>query len=145
AEPTALRGARVLLVEDNVINQQVARELLEQAGIVVRIAGNGMEAVRAVEAEPFDVLLMDLQMPIMDGYEATRRIRAMPLPQPLPIIAKLAHAISGYRDRCLAAGMDDYLTKPIDPARLLSMLGQWVPVRASLPTTTPAPATSTPV
>ncbi|HEX5756012.1 MAG TPA: response regulator [Arenimonas sp.] len=150
ATPAALRGARVLLVEDNVINQQVARELLEQAGIIVRIAGNGMEAVRAVEAEPFDVVLMDLQMPIMDGYEATRRIRAMPLPQPLPIIAMTAHAISGYRDQCLAAGMDDYLTKPIDPARLLAMLGQWLPARSPQPASTsasapvPAPAPAAP-
>jgi len=125
----SLRGLRVLLVEDNEINQQVAAELLGSVGIEVTIAGNGREAVeRVVEsATPFDgdAILMDLQMPEMDGFEATREIRADPRFRELPIIAMTAHALVEERERCLAAGMNDHVTKPIDPDVLFVTIGRW--------------------
>ena len=126
--PAALRGRRVLVVEDNTINQQVARELLEVVGMVVTIAGNGQEAATAATefGEQFDVVLMDLQMPVMDGYEATRLIRKQwPLDQ-LPIIAMTAYASREEREHCLQSGMNDHLTKPVQPERLYACLMQWV-------------------
>ena len=121
-----IRGARILLAEDNLINQQVAVEILEGAGLRVDVAASGVEAVAMVDAQDYDAVLMDIQMPGMDGYEATLRIRGSDRHRDLPIIAMTAHAISGYREACLAAGMNDYLTKPIDPETLFTVLGQWV-------------------
>src|SRR5262249_28490078 len=121
-EPAArLRGARILLTEDNEINQQIAVELLEGAGASVGIATNRREAVELVShapQPPFDVVLMDLQMPEMDGYQATARLRSAPRFAALPIIAMTAHATIEERQRCLAAGMNDHVAKPIDPDNL---------------------------
>ncbi len=119
-------SGRVLLVEDNTVNQQVAREILEGMGVTVEIAGNGREALDAVHRHDYDLVLMDIQMPEMDGYEATRRIRAESRFHQLPIVAMTAHAMSGERERCLAAGMNEHVPKPIDPARLFSTLSRWL-------------------
>jgi signal transduction histidine kinase/DNA-binding response OmpR family regulator/HPt (histidine-containing phosphotransfer) domain-containing protein len=122
AQTTRLAGARILLVEDNAINQQIAVELLEGVGASVTVANNGREAVDVLttgpQPPPFDVVLMDLQMPVMDGYQATARLRAEPRLASLPIIAMTAHATIEERQRCLAAGMNDHIAKPIDPASL---------------------------
>ncbi|MCP5157809.1 MAG: response regulator [Gammaproteobacteria bacterium] len=127
-EAARLRGARVLLVEDQPINQEVAEEILRQAGLHVQIASNGQEALDKVRTNPdgFDVVLMDLQMPVLDGYEATRRLRSDPCCTKLPIIAMTANVLTGERERCLAAGMNDYLAKPIDVPVLFQTLRQWV-------------------
>jgi two-component system, sensor histidine kinase and response regulator len=127
-------GIRILLVEDNEVNQQVATELLESAGASVRIANHGGEAVKILtESEgppPFDVVFMDLQMPEMDGFTATRLIRAQAHLQNLPIIAMTAHALVEERRRCLEAGMNDHVSKPIDPDALFATLMRWTkPVR----------------
>lgn len=121
-----IQGAQILLVEDNEINQDVARELLERSGLPVTIAANGEEAVRAVKEKDFEVVLMDIQMPVMDGYQATREIRKDERLKDLPIIAMTAHAMTGDREGCLAAGMNDYVTKPIDPEKLFSTLIKWI-------------------
>ncbi|MDA8231041.1 MAG: response regulator [Magnetospirillum sp.] len=126
---SALHGARVLLVEDNDLNQQVASELLGDAGFVVDIAENGAVAVEKVRAGDYDIVLMDMQMPVMDGLAATRAIRALPRPD-LPIVAMTANALQADRDRCAAAGMNDYLSKPIDPDALWEALVKWVKPRA---------------
>ena len=110
------RGARVLLVEDNPVNRQFALAVLKSVGAVVRVAVDGSEAVRMASEEEHDLILMDCQMPVMDGYEATRRIRAAG--NSTPVIALTANAMEGDRDRCAAAGMDDYLAKPIRPDTL---------------------------
>ena len=117
-----LAGARVLLVEDNALNQQLAVELLEEQGIRVTVADDGEAALRHLGQAAFDLVLMDIQMPHMDGYEATRRVRLMPQHQRLPIVALTAHAMAEERERCLQAGMDDVLTKPIDPVDLNTLL-----------------------
>jgi len=121
-----IRGARVLLAEDNEINQQVAQEMLEKAGLVVGIANNGKEAVQRVKAEVYDAVLMDIQMPGMDGLEATREIRRDSRFKALPIIAMTAHAMAGDREKTLEAGMNDHVTKPIDPDELFSALVRWI-------------------
>ena len=121
-----IRGARVLLAEDNEINQQVAKEILEQAGLVVSIANNGKEAVEMVSAGNFEVVLMDIQMPVMGGFEATQEIRKDERFKDLPIIAMTAHAMAGDREKSLEAGMNDHVTKPIDPDQLLSALVKWI-------------------
>ena len=119
-------GIRVLLVEDNEMNQQVATELLESAGALVTIANHGGEAVRILTAgnqvPPFDVVFMDLQMPEMDGFTATKLLRSDPRLQKFPIIAMTAHALVEERQRCLDAGMNDHVSKPIDPDNLFSTL-----------------------
>jgi signal transduction histidine kinase/DNA-binding response OmpR family regulator/HPt (histidine-containing phosphotransfer) domain-containing protein/HAMP domain-containing protein len=124
-----LRGARILLAEDNEINQQIAVELLEAAGAAVTVAGNGREALEIVTSGPqppmFDMILMDLQMPEMDGYDATARLRADPRAASLPIIAMTAHATIEERQRCLDAGMNDHIAKPIDPNSLLDTVGRF--------------------
>jgi len=117
-----LAGRRVLLVEDNALNQQLAVELLEERGIKVVVADNGKQALACLSKEGFDLVFMDIQMPIMDGYEATRRVRLMPEYAKLPIIALTAHAMAEERARCLAVGIDDVLTKPVDPVDLDRML-----------------------
>jgi CheY-like chemotaxis protein len=115
-----IHGARVLLVEDNEINRQVAKEILTGAGLEVFLANDGQEAVDAVGKEHYDAVLMDIQMPVMDGYLATEAIRSDPRCKDLPIIAMTAHAMAGDREKCLAAGMNDHVTKPIDPEQLFS-------------------------
>ena len=119
-----LAGMRVLLVEDNEINQIVASELLRAAGAVVDIAENGVEALATLGAHPraYNAVLMDVQMPLMDGYEATRRIRIDPRFQALPVIALTAHAMADERARCFEAGMNEHLGKPIDRSTLLETL-----------------------
>ena len=127
-QDTRLRGARLLLVEDNEINQQIAIELLENAGATVTVANNGREAFETVsksaEGTSFHVVLMDLQMPEMDGYQATTKIRADSRFVNLPIVAMTAHATIEERQRCLAAGMNDHISKPIDPVGLLETVGR---------------------
>jgi len=119
-------GARILLVEDNVINQEVATEILSSAGALVEIANNGKEAIEAIATGSYDLVLMDLQMPIMGGYEATKFIRANRKNQDLPIIAMTAHAMQGVDAECKAAGMNDYVSKPIDPTNLFLTIKKWV-------------------
>jgi two-component system, sensor histidine kinase and response regulator len=118
-------SGHVLLVEDNLVNQKVAARFLERLGCSVEIAGNGAEGVAAAAARHFDIILMDLQMPIMDGMTATRKIRELETLQQTPIIALTANAMSGDRERCEAAGMDDYLTKPIEVERLRATLSKY--------------------
>ena len=124
----SLINTRILLVEDNDINQEVARFLLEQEGTTVVTAGNGREALERLAREDtvFDAVLMDVQMPEMDGYEASRAIRAQPRFASLPIIAMTANAMTGDREKCLAAGMNDHIPKPFDPAQLYATLAHWL-------------------
>ncbi|HEX5680601.1 MAG TPA: response regulator [Desulfobacterales bacterium] len=156
-----IRGARVLLAEDNEINQQVAKEILEQAGLAVHIANNGQEALYLLRTTAFDAVLMDVQMPVMDGYTATRKIRELeagssklkagyssasasslrPPASSLPIIAMTAHAMSGDHEKSIAAGMNDHVTKPIDPEKLIGTLAKWIGPRgraATSPEAAPA-------
>ena len=121
-----IRGAKILLVEDNEINQQVATEMLESEAFWVTIANNGLEALHYANENEFDAILMDINMPEMDGFSATQRIRKKDSLSNLPIIAMTAHAISGYREKCLKAGMNDYITKPINPDELFNILLKWV-------------------
>ncbi|RME33699.1 MAG: response regulator [Gammaproteobacteria bacterium] len=121
-----IRGARILLVEDDAINRQIAVEELEQAGLVVATAGNGEAALEMLRRQAFDAVLMDLQMPVLDGYEATRRIRADGRFDDLPIIAMTAHVLPEEIEKCLAAGMDAHTPKPIDPAHLFGLLREWI-------------------
>ena len=127
----ALHGARVLLVEDNLVNQQVASAFLSMAGLQVTLADNGLEAVDWVRKEAFDVVLMDMQMPEMDGPHATRAIRCLPQAAQLPIIAMTAAAMEEDKQACLAAGMNDHIAKPIDPKQLVRTLLAWVPPTAA--------------
>jgi two-component system sensor histidine kinase/response regulator len=122
---TWTRGARVLLVEDNEINQEVALGQLEDADVDVDVAENGEVAVGMVRANAYDLVLMDMQMPVMDGIEATRIIRSDPRFEDLPIIAMTANAMAADRDKCLEAGMNDHIPKPIDPEELFRVLSQW--------------------
>jgi len=122
-----LQGARVLLVEDNELNQQVALELLGGVGVQTVVAVNGEEGLRCVKQSEFDLVLMDLQMPVMDGLEATRQIRTLPAFHTLPILAMTANAMAGDRERSIAAGMNDHITKPIDPDELFDALLRWLP------------------
>ena len=122
-----LVGRRVLLVEDNEVNRFLACELLSDLGIHVSIAINGRECVERVHAEPFDLVLMDIQMPVMDGLAATKLLRGERRFQNLPIIAMTAHAMSGDRERSLEGGMNDHLTKPISPEALMETLVRWMP------------------
>lgn len=119
------RGTRVLLVEDNEINQEVALGQLEDAEVEVDVADNGEIAVRMVRERVYDLVLMDMQMPVMDGIEATKVIRADPRFQTLPIVAMTANAMAVDRDRCLEAGMNDHIAKPIDPDQLFRVLVRW--------------------
>ncbi len=116
----------VLLVEDNLINQQVAQELLAGMGLQVTTVNNGVQAIETLAHNDFDLVLMDLQMPEMDGYEATRQIRADDRYQELPVIAMTAHAMADEREQCLAAGMNEHVPKPIDPAHLYNVLSRWL-------------------
>jgi two-component system sensor histidine kinase/response regulator len=144
---TPLRGAHILLTEDNEINQQIAIELLEGAGATVDVANNGREAVdilfQGSSPQPYDVVLMDLQMPEMDGYQATTRIRGDSRFAKLPIIAMTAHATVEERNRCLAAGMNDHISKPIHPNLLFDTVARYYHAAASTPASTPAISTRT--
>ena len=143
-----IQGARLLLVEDNEINQQVAREILEGAGLNVSLANNGQEDVNAVKENEYDAILMDVQMPVMDGYTATREIRNWELGSGnaergmrngerglkaegsnLPIIAMTAHAMAGDEEKSLEAGMNGHVTKPIDPDQLFATLKKLIKPR----------------
>ncbi|MEO5346797.1 MAG: ATP-binding protein [Magnetococcus sp. YQC-9] len=123
-----IRGARVLVVEDNDINQLVAREILENLGLEVSLVSDGQAAIEAVQGmnPPFALVLMDVQMPVMDGYQAARGIRRLPAGHGLPVIAMTANAMSGDRERSLEAGMDDHLVKPINVERLKGCLLRWI-------------------
>ncbi len=121
-------GQRVLLVEDNLLNQEVATGLLEGMGLVVLVANNGQEALDRLESETVDLVLMDIQMPVMDGLTATRRIRAQDRWQQLPVIAMTANAMNSDREQSRQAGMNDHLAKPIDPDVLGQVLRQWLPI-----------------
>src|ERR1700758_2428488 len=129
-------GIRVLLVEDNEMNQQIATELLESAGVIVTVANNGREAVKILtedgQAPLLDVVFMDLQMPEMDGFTAAQLLRRDPRLQQLPIIAMTAHALAEERQRCLDAGMNDHVSKPIDPDVLFSTMMRWAKPRPRL-------------
>ncbi|MBF0426112.1 MAG: response regulator, partial [Magnetococcales bacterium] len=138
-----IRGANLLLVEDNEINQQVAVELLNKADMRVRIAGNGRQGLEALAEETFDLVLMDVQMPEMDGYEATRRIRDNPAWADLPIIAMTANALASDREKCLAVGMNEHVSKPIDPRNLYSTLLRWIKPRGQ--GTSPPPVVAAPL
>jgi CheY-like chemotaxis protein len=133
SEPVKLqkfKGVRVLVVEDELINQMVCRQVLQKMGIEVAVAENGQQAIDAVTSDRFDLLLMDCQMPVMDGYLATRSIRATEQAQGLPrlpIVALTAHAMRGDREACIEAGMDDYLSKPFEISDLQDKLQQWLP------------------
>jgi CheY-like chemotaxis protein len=122
----AIQGARILLVEDNAINQQVAREFLERSGLQVTVADNGAVALTILENQTFDAVLMDLQMPVMDGIEASRRIRAQEQFRDLPIIAMTAAVMKKDRDDCRAAGMNDHVAKPIQPDELRAALIKYI-------------------
>jgi CheY-like chemotaxis protein/HPt (histidine-containing phosphotransfer) domain-containing protein len=136
-----IQGANVLLVEDNEINQQVAKEILEGAGLNVALATNGQEAVNIVKENEYDAVLMDVQMPVMNGYEATAEIRKDDRFKDLPIIAMTAHAMAGDEQKSIEAGMNDHVTKPINPDQLFATLQKWIkPVaeRAAVPKNLPA-------
>jgi PAS domain S-box-containing protein len=122
----AIQGARILLVEDNEINQQLAQELLEGVGFVVTIASNGHEALNIIQNKEFDAVLMDVQMPVMDGYKATAEIRKQDRFRDLPIVAITSHAMTGDKEKSLEAGMNDHITKPINPDQLFSRLLAWI-------------------
>ena len=123
------RGARLLLVEDNLINREVALELLREVGCAVDLAENGAEAVAMAQRSDYDAILMDVQMPVLDGIKATRAIRALPGRASVPIIAMTANAFDENRQSCLDAGMNDHVAKPVDPDRLFATLLQWLPRR----------------
>jgi len=121
-----LVGARILLVEDNTINQEIAVALLTNAGVEVTVANDGQQALDLVEQQHFNGILMDCQMPVMDGYEATRRLRLQPRLRELPVIAMTANAMVGDREKVLAAGMNDHIAKPINVEEMFATLARWV-------------------
>ncbi|WP_163339477.1 response regulator [Desulfopila sp. IMCC35008] len=124
-----IRGARILLADDNSINQEVATEFLKDVGMVVTVVSHGRECLNALSCGSYDLVLMDIQMPVMDGLEATRRIRKDCRFRDLPIIAMTAHAMAGDREKCLDSGMNGHITKPINQDLLYQTLMQWVPKR----------------
>lgn len=126
SQPANLAGLRVLVAEDNAMNQKVARELLAQAGIAVLIANNGLEAIQILERETVDCVLMDIQMPVMDGFTASRKIKQQPQWQALPVIAMTANVMQSDKQACEDAGMIDHIAKPIDPSALFSTLATHV-------------------
>jgi CheY-like chemotaxis protein len=135
----------VLLVEDNRVNQLVAARMLKAFGIEAAAVADGAQAVQAVQTQTYDLVLMDCQMPELDGYDATRAIREWEAPRidaglatRLPIVAMTANAMLGDREKCLAAGMDDYLSKPIKREVLLACLVRWLSPRPALAPTTEA-------
>lgn len=119
---------RILMVEDNQINQRVGKLILQRAGFNIDLANDGREALEAHKSEPYDLILMDCQMPVMDGFEASRQIRSLDKHQPV-IIAVTANALVGERERCLNAGMDDYLSKPFQAEQLVAVVKKWMASR----------------
>ena len=136
-------GVHVLLVEDNPVNQEVAIELLRSAGLTVDVAGNGVEALAHVQEHACALILMDVNMPLMDGLEATRRIRALPARGTMPILAMTASAFGEDREACLAAGMDGHIAKPVDPTLLYAALLKWLPAGTAAATSGPRAAPDT--
>ena len=133
-------GARILLAEDNLANRTVALELLDATGLQVETAEDGREALAKASAETYDLILMDIQMPELDGFEATRAIRQLPAWRTRPILAMTANAFEEDRRACLAAGMDDFVAKPVDPPALYAALLKWLPMDPANPATdAPAP------
>ncbi len=135
ADDPALAPARILLAEDNITNQRVAAGILRRFGLRADTVANGTEVITALESLPYDLVLMDVQMPQMDGLEATRVIRdpgSAVLDHTIPIIAMTAHAMQGDRERCIAAGMNDYVTKPVVPQALAEALRRWLPGQGAL-------------
>ena len=130
---SALKVAHILLVEDNLFNQQIAREMLEEVGATVCVANNGVEALELLRQAHFHCVLMDVQMPVMDGLEATRRIRADPLLAGLPVLAMTATATTEARTRCIESGMNDFISKPIQPALMYQTIANWLLERAPVP------------
>ena len=141
----AFLGARVLLAEDQPVNQEVARCMVESFGCRVEVASNGQEALDALSKTPYDLVLMDCQMPELDGYAATRIFRERETQKAknqsgqaqairrTPIIAMTAHAMQGDREQCIASGMDDYLSKPFSRDRLFALLKRWLPSKSTCP------------
>jgi len=135
--PDNVAGARVLLAEDNEINQQVATEILESAGVLVDVAADGRQAVEMVRAGHYDLVLMDIQMPTMDGLQAAKALREDPATDSVPIVAMTAHAMVGDKEKSLMAGMDDHVTKPVDPDTLINVVSRWLPDGAGGPAPEP--------
>ncbi|WP_395699732.1 PAS domain S-box protein [Aquabacterium sp.] len=133
-------GLRVLLAEDNDVNQEVACELLQAVGLTVDVTANGFEAVARAAEHDYAMILMDVQMPGLDGLQATQRIRALPGRAHTPILAMTANAFGDDRDACLAAGMDDHIAKPVDPRVLYAALSRWLRSPTPMPVLAPAPA-----
>ncbi len=132
-EPARLHGirTRVLLVDDNGVNRLLAARLLEKLGCDVTVAASGLDALEQARRLMFDLIIMDCQMPEVDGYQATQRIRSQEgNSSRTPIVAVTAHAMPGDRERCLQAGMDDYFSKPVTGASFVAMLERWGPARA---------------
>ncbi|MBX3744243.1 MAG: PAS domain S-box protein [Verrucomicrobiae bacterium] len=140
--PSFLQQRRILVAEDNEANQFVVREILEQAGASVDLAANGHAALERVLAHPYDLVLMDMQMPGMDGLEATRRIREQFPPSTLPVVALTANALRSDVDACLDAGMNDYVAKPIERSTLFATLARWLPTPAPPESTSESPSES---
>jgi CheY-like chemotaxis protein/HPt (histidine-containing phosphotransfer) domain-containing protein len=126
AHQARLRGAHLLLAEDNAINREIALTILTRAGIRVSVAHDGQEALDMLAAQPFDGVLMDCQMPVLDGYAATRELRRQSRWKALPVIAMTANAMVGDRDRAIAAGMDDHIAKPIKVEEMFATLARWI-------------------
>jgi len=132
ASESRMGCGRILVVEDNLTNQLVAAGILKKMGFEASVAGNGEEALKALAEGAYDLVLMDVEMPVMDGFETTRRIRdpiSAVRNRSIPIIAMTACAMQGDRKRCLEAGMDDYITKPVSPRALLEALMRWLGVK----------------
>jgi signal transduction histidine kinase/DNA-binding response OmpR family regulator len=151
ATTNPVKNQRLLIVEDNPTNQIVATKTLTRLGYQTDVASNGQEALEMLRNTSYDLVLMDCQMPVMDGFETTRAIRttthaSSPTPPTVPIVAMTANAMHGDRENCLSAGMDDYLSKPIDPAKLNSVLNKWLneKTRTQPPASTPKPAPENP-
>lgn len=131
--PSALSGVHVLLVDDDLVGQELTGELLRSAGMRVTVAEDGADALAWLAAEPFDIVLMDCQMPVMDGYEATRALRLEPRLRRLPVLAMTGNSMPGDRERALEAGMDDQIGKPIDVALMFETLVRWLPCPSTEP------------